>query len=58
MLWLRLRRIVLRGLRFAPQLVLKVVVTSCANVEQNHTRLLSLRLILVEDRARYRQVSL
>lgn len=37
------------------QLILEVVITSRADVEMNHARLFSLRLILVEDRAKHRQ---
>lgn len=55
----RLRRFALRGLNgrsFEPQqLILEVVVTSCADVEMDHTSLFSLRLILVEHRAKHRQ---
>ena len=52
--------IILRGLNDwnfgAQQLVLEVVVTSCADVEMNHTSLYSLLLILVEHRrAKHRQ---
>jgi hypothetical protein len=56
---LRLRRFVLRGVNHwsigPQQLILEVVVTSCADVKMDHSSLLSLRLILVEHGATHRQ---